>query len=62
MNVDIFALYMSNIRENMYIVKITLMMPDKGDNIKNANINPREIANFSEMRENLYTRKYISSQ
>ena len=52
-NVDIFALYifsrysrLSNIRENMYIVKITYIMPHRGKNIKIANANPREIVDF----------------
>ena len=52
-NVDIFALYifsrysrLSNVRENMYIVKITYIMLHRGNNMKNAKINPREIANF----------------
>ena len=30
----------------MYIVKITFLMPHRCNNIKNANINPREIAFF----------------
>ena len=53
MNVDIFVLYifsrysrLSNVHEDMYIMKITFIMPDTGNNIKNANLNPREIANF----------------
>ena len=55
MNVDIFALYiflrclcLSNICENMYIMKITFIMPHRGKNIENTNINLREIANFRE--------------
>ena len=52
MKVDIFVLYifsrLSNIRENMYIVKILVIVPHRGKNIKNANINLREIANFRE--------------
>ena len=44
----------------MYIVKITFILPLKGNNTKNANINPREIANFRKCakcftRENIYT-------
>ena len=53
MNVDIFALYifspysrLTNIRENIYIVKITFIMPHRGSNIKNAKINLRKITNF----------------
>ena len=30
----------------MYIMKITLIMLHRSNNIKNAKINPREIANF----------------
>ena len=50
MNVDIFTLYifsrytrLSNIRENIYIVKITFTLSHRGSNIKNAKINLREI-------------------
>ena len=53
MNVDIFALYifsrysrLSNARKNIYIVKITFIMLHRGNNIKNAKKNPREIDNF----------------
>ena len=55
MNLDTFALYifsrsrLSNIRENVYIVKITFIMQHKSKNIKNANINLREIANFQKV-------------
>ena len=43
----------------MYIVKITFIMPYIDNNIKNANINPRKIANFHKFakrytRENIY--------
>ena len=62
MNVDIFALYifshnscLSNFHENMYIVKITFVMLHRGNNIKNAKINPREIVNFQKsIHENIY--------
>ena len=52
-NIDIFALYifsgywhLSSIRENMYIVEITLIMPQRDKYVKNANINLRKIAYF----------------
>ena len=52
-NVDIFALYifsrhsrLSNVRKNMYIVKITFIMLHRENNFKNAKINPRKIANL----------------
>ena len=66
-NVDTFALYayifsrysrLSNIRENMYIVKITFIVTHIGKNIKNANINQREIANFRKYAK-IYTRENI---
>ena len=65
-NVDMFALFifsrysrLSNIRENMHIVKTTFIRPHRGKNIKNANINLCEIANFRKCakintRENIY--------
>ena len=65
-NVDIFALYifsryscLSNIRENMYIVKINFIVPHIGKHIKNAKIDQREIVNFRKcakiyIRENIY--------
>ena len=65
-NVDIFALYifsrysrLSNVRGDMYIVKITYIILHRGNNMKNAKINPREIANFRKCtkmyaRENIY--------
>ena len=65
--VDIFALYIfsrysrfSNIRENMYIVKINVKLPHRGNNIfkKNANINLCEIANLRESTK-MYTRGNI---
>ena len=65
MNVDIFALFifsrysrLSNIRKNMYIMKITCIMPHRDKNIKIANINPREIANFWKCAK-IYTRENI---
>ena len=64
-NLDIFALYifsqnsrLSNIRENMYIVKITCTMAHRGKNIKIGNIHPREIANFRKWAK-IYTRGNI---
>ena len=52
-NVHIFPLYiflrysrLSNVRENIYIVKITFIMLHRGNNTKNAKINLCEIANF----------------
>ena len=66
MNVDIFALYIfsrhmrfSNIRENMYTVKITFHMLSRGNAIKNANISPHGVAHFHKFpkihtRENIY--------
>ena len=68
-NVDIFTLYIfssysriSHIRENIYSVKITFIMPHRGSNIKNTNINQREMVNFSKCAK-MYTRKkvYINS-
>ena len=65
-DIDIFALYIFsrcsrflNVRENMYNMKITFIVPPKGNTVKNANINPREIVNFRNfakmyMRENIY--------
>ena len=57
-NVEIFVLYIfsrysrfRNIRENMFIVKITYIMPYIDNNLKNANINPHEIANFHKLRK-----------
>ena len=73
-NVDIFALYifsrLSNVHENIYIVKITFIMLHRGNSIKNImtvqNINPREIANFrkcvkSYTRENIYVHSSLFS-
>ena len=69
MNIDIFTLYifsryscLSNICENIYIVKITFIMPHRGSNIKNTNTNLRKIANFRKSAKNLYTQKYLHSQ
>ena len=39
------------LQTNMYIVKITCIMPHRGNNIKNVNINPREITNFRKCAE-----------
>ena len=57
-NVDIFALYifsrysrLLNVRENIYIVKITFIMLHRGNNIKKAKINLRQIANFGNARK-----------
>ena len=57
----IFSRYshMSNIRENMYSMKISITMSYSVKNIKNANLNPRENAYFLEfakmyVRENVY--------
>ena len=64
-NVYIFALYifsrysrLSNCRQNIYIVKTTLIMLHRGNHIKNAKINIREIANFRKCA-NIYTRENI---
>ena len=64
-NVYIFALYifsryscLSNVRQNIYIVKITFIMLQRGNNFKNAKINLREIANFRKCA-NIYTRENI---
>ena len=65
MNIDIFALYifsrysrLLNVGENIYIVKITFIMLHRGNNIKNAKINPPEIANFGKCAK-IYTRENI---
>ena len=65
MNVHIFALYIfsryscfSNIRENLYNSKITCIVPHRGNNIINAKLNPREIANFRKFAK-MYTRENI---
>ena len=50
---------LSHIRENMYNVKISLTMPYRASNIKNANLNPREIANFLKVAK-MYTRENIT--
>ena len=64
--VDIFALYIfspysrfSNIREDIYNLEITCIMPHRVYNFKNANVSPREIPNFRKFakictRENIY--------
>ena len=53
MNVDIFAWYIFsrnslflNISENMYMARITYIMPCRGNDMKNTNINPSDIAYF----------------
>ena len=64
-NVEIFVLYIfshysrfQNMRENRNIVKIFFFMPYIVNNIKNVNINPRN-SQFLEIREYVYTRKYL---
>ena len=65
-NVDIFALYifsrysrLLNVHENIYIVKKTFIMLHRGNNIKNAKINPHKIANFRKCVK-MYTSENIS--
>ena len=62
-NVEIFASYIfsrnlrfSNIRQYMYIVKITFIGPYRDNNIKNGNIDPREISIFCKFAK-MYTRE-----
>ena len=64
-NVEISVLYIflcysrfSNIRENMYNLKITFIMPHRGNNFKNANLSPREIAILHKITK-MYTRENI---
>ena len=71
-NVDIFALYIflrysrfSNFRENIYNLKTSYIMPHRSNIIKNANLSPREIANFRKFakiytRENIYIHEYVT--
>ena len=47
-----------NVRENMYSVKITFIMPRRVNNIKHANLNSRKIAYFIKFAK-LYTRGNI---
>ena len=71
-NVDIFALYIfsrysRNVRENMYIVKITFIMLHRGNYIKNAKIKPHEIANLQKYakiytRENIYVHSILAAK
>ena len=59
--VHIFA-FLKYPRIYMYIMKITFIRPYRDNDIKNVNIDPREISFFFlQIRENIYTRKYISS-
>ena len=64
-NVEIFALYIfsrysrfSSIRENIYNLKTSYIMPHRGNIIKNANLSPRDIANFRKFAK-IYTRENI---
>ena len=45
-------------RENIYNLKITFIIPHKSNKIKYANFSPREIANFRKFAE-IYTREDI---
>ena len=65
MNVEIFARYIfshysgfSNIRENIYNLKITCIMPHRGNNIKDANLSPPKIVNFHKFAK-IYAHKNI---
>ena len=60
---NIFTHYsrFSNAPKNMYKLKITCLMPHSGNDIKNANLSPRKIANFCKFaiihrRENINVR------
>ena len=64
-NVEIFALYIfsgfssfSIIRENIYNLKINFIIPHRGNKTKNANLSPREIANFRKFAK-IYTHENI---
>ena len=64
-NVEIFALYIFllnsrflNIRENIYAVKITIIIALRVVFTKNANFNPPEIAHFQKSAK-IYTRENI---
>ena len=65
--VHIFALFtFIKYPRKYYIVKITVIMQHSGKNIKNANINLREIANFRKYakvytRENIYVHSSLMS-
>ena len=62
MCVEIFTLYIFRvirdfqiiIRENMYNLKITCFMSHRGNEIKDANLNPRELPNFRKIAK-IYT-------
>ena len=61
MNVDIFALYIFS-RAFKYprkYVKITCIMPHRGNNIKNANLSRREIPYFPKIAK-MYTLENIN--
>ena len=65
MNVEIFTLYIIShysrilyVHENMYNMKITFIMPLRGNIVKNENINPCEIVNCHKFA-NIYTRENI---
>ena len=66
-NVEMFALYIfsrysrfSNIRENIYNLKFSYIMPHRTNIIKNANLSSREIANFCKFVK-IYTREKVST-
>ena len=56
--VHIFALFAFIKYPRKYVMEITFIMPHRGNNIKNANINLREIANFRNCMK-IHTRKDI---
>ena len=65
MNIEMFALYIfsyclrfRNIHENVFIIKITFIMPYMDNNNKTANIDLLEIANFRKYVK-IYTRENI---
>ena len=65
MNVEIFALYifsrfsrLSNMRENIYNVKLTFIIPHTSNKIEYANLSPCKIANFRKFAK-IYTRGNI---
>ena len=49
-----FCVLFLNVRENMFNVKITLIMPFRGNIVQNANLNPHEIACFLQFAK-MYT-------
>ena len=64
-NVEILALYvflrfsrLSNMRENIYNLKTTFIIPHTSNKIKYANLSPREIANFRKFTK-IYTHENI---